>query len=260
MNNSIHLHSQSSRLALFTDEPLDSICETSDVIEFVLDYTVAFDENEVDLFSSYVSDSGLLIFAREKLKDSSDRTIALIVGTLKYSFSYDRLLMGFTAIDGINALGLPHLIEASSDLDCAVLLLANRRYKIAMQTLRSALECAIVHVYFSISGVSYDDLNERRIHPMKDKKRGMLNYLVEFEILQPKEAEELSFLYGVLSSATHSEYKYLDFKFEDSLSDDAFFNCLGLFREVCSFCIGLMLKMNEMRLHGIVNLREQDKK
>lgn len=228
----------------FKDEPLGRICQASDVIDFVEYYTIYLGVDEVSLFSSYVHDLKLYEVIGKLFPDPEEAMLEKTVGALKHTFAYERILEGLSGRDEVYAVDLPYLDEANSDLTCALLLIANDRHKAAAHSLRSALEVAVAHAYLSVKCLVYEDLRNWLIPPMKDKKRGMLNYLVEFEFISACQAEEVSSLYRDLSAATHSQHRYLVRNLEQPSEAGIFLRSLQNVREVSSSCIALIIRMD----------------
>jgi len=234
----------------YSNEQIDGICTRSDLIDFIECYSTSFDEDEVNLFVAYVHNSGLLEAMAKLFAEDNEKATSETVGTLKHVFAYGRVLSALAGRDFINAWGIPYLMEADADLNCSLLLLQKGHYKQSAQLLRSALEAAVIHAYFSISGVSYDDLSNREIPPLKDRRRGMLNRLVTSGLLCSAEAGLVSDLYRNLSAAVHSQYKYLTVKFEELFEPERFVLLLGLLRDVSIACLTIMENMRRVEENG----------
>jgi hypothetical protein len=234
----------------FSNEQIDGICARSDVIDFIECYSTCFDEDEANLFVAYVHDSGLLETAAKLFAGDNEKVTLKTVGTLKHVFAYGRVLSALAGRDSINAWGIPYLMEADADLACSLLLTREGHFKQSAQILRSALEAAVIHAYFTISGVSYDDLSNREIPPLKDQRHGMLNRLITAGLLCSPEAGAISNLYQNLSAATHSHYKYLTVRFEETFETEQFILLLGLIRRVSIACLTIMLNMMRVEKNG----------
>jgi hypothetical protein len=239
----------------FADEQLEAICSTSDVVTFVENYTIYFGDDEATLFVAYVQESGLLEMATTLFPQSAREARAASVGALKHSFAYNRLLHALAGQDDVNALRLPYLMETEVDLACSLLLTAKGYYKQSAQLLRSALEAVITHAYYSVLGIQYDELCNQHTPPMNDRKRGMLNHLSVFGLLNSVEAEAISTLYKELSAATHSQYRCLSIKFEETLETENFLQLIRHVRAVSTACLSVILSMDQMEVHGVIGPR-----
>jgi hypothetical protein len=228
----------------FIDESLDCITQESDFLQYVEDrISYCSWEDEVLLFNNFVRGSGLLYSVERLYKDDVPSAITATVGLLKYPFVFQRLLAFHAGVDSTNVWGLPYLIESENDLDCSLLLIRTGHYKQAVQLLRSALEAAVAHAYLSTAGVQYDDLCHQIIPPLKDRKRGMLNRLVAVRRLEASVATVISRLYSELSSAMHSQYKYLTVKFEETIETEDFIDALTIYSSVSRCCTCILLSM-----------------
>lgn len=234
----------------FQGELLESISNKSDCIKFLDDFTIYYADDDCILFLEYVQESGLMEEAPKFFKDSSREALKSTVGALKHSFACKRLLTAISGFDRINALGLPYMFEGENDLDLAVQLFSKRRYKMATHSLRSALEATVTHVFFTLKGVKYDDLCYTKIPPMSNRNCGMLDYLTETDFFSPAKAKSIYLLYRELSNATHSQYKYIDTKFEHISKPEIYMRLLKLIREVSIHCLWVMLIMSFLEANG----------
>lgn len=225
------------------DERIDVISIQSDVADFIEAHShYPLEEDETRLFVAFVRNSRLLEVATKQSVEYGSAAEAQTVGALKHVYAYRSILSMLAGVDDVNALGLPYLMEAEDDLQCALLLLGSCHYKQSVQLLRSALETAVAHAYFSISGVMYDDLPHQRIPSMN----GMLDRIVTFGLLGAVQAVTIHALYTELSSATHSQYKYLSVKFEEIHGPDRFLQAIGHVRAVSITCLLVMLNMTRL--------------
>ncbi len=200
----------------FSQEQLCDVSPASDFIRYVeadLGYDL-FWENNVELFIGLVNESGL-INAAHRVLGSGASIEPMIVQVLKYAFVFRLALNGLSSEDDANVLGLPHAFEACDDLECAMKLAADGHYKQSLQTLRSALELSVCHAYFSVAGLHYEELEATIVPPLKDRRRGMINRLLSCRRITTQAAEEIASTYSELSHATHSNYRYLNSKFEE---------------------------------------------
>ncbi len=122
------------------NESLDSIDESSDIVEFVEYYTFELNEDEAELFCDYIDGTSLL--TTTCIATMGEDIEEITVGTLKYTFAYNRFLEMFIGVDDINSCGIPYLLEAQTDISSALILLSKQYYKQTNQMLRSALESA----------------------------------------------------------------------------------------------------------------------
>jgi len=240
-------------------EPLSAVCGTSDLIEFVEYYSICYGQDELELFREYVQKFGVVKTAEEiynATSYSSGESLSRLGGTLKHAFAFDRTLTVLTGFDNVNALGLPYLLEAAVDLDSAIELLAMRRYKLSTQVLRSSLEAAVAHAYFSTTGLTYESLEklQPKLPSMNDRKRGMLSHLTAFKVLTQVEAQKIASAYRCLNAAVHSQFQYLEMRFEEFSHADFFSRTLKHIEEVSILCLVVMLNMQRMRIHGPINI------
>jgi len=237
------MHHLLSRLPLL-DENFEQLNPSSDVVDFVEYYTICLGDDELELFTTYVRKSNLIPFIEKAAPDLH----AALVGSLKHTFAYSRILTALAGEDDVNAWGIPYLMEADTDIESALLLMSNGYHKPTLQMLRTALEASITHAYLTVIGVTYDDLPTHYIPPMKDRKRGMINRLVAIRVLTSEQARSVSTLYCDLSNATHSQYKYLHNKFEEVNERAILANTISIIRSVAICCITVMLQMTRLHL------------
>lgn len=233
----------------FVDEKLETICDTSDLLEFLDWHTLYFCNEQVAEFLTYVHDTALLKLGQQISRGATNELEMTVVGALKHSFAYRQIVDGLVGLDELNIGGLPYLVEACTDIECSLLLLSKGHHKQSVQLLRSALEAVVTHAYFSTAGVTYDDLPNQRTPPMNNDGRGMLNHLEAIGLLSEIDAKEISTLYGELSAATHSQYKYLSVKFEVVSKVVVFAQSIRHLRDVCITCMSVILNMDRMDIH-----------
>lgn len=240
------------------DEPLSEVCSSSDVIEFVEYYSVSYAEDELELFTEYVHRLGIVDIVGNDFTGqvAQSRSIPGLGGALKHAFAFDRMLTVMTGFDNVNALGLPYLLEACMDLNSAIELLVKGRLKLSAQALRSSLEAAVAHAYFSTTGLTYDTLEnlQPKLPSMNDNKRGMLSHLAKFKVLNQPEVHKIASVYRRLSAAVHSQFQYLDMKFEDDSYENSVFRTIKDIEEVAILCLVVILNMQRMWIHGPVDI------
>lgn len=240
----------------FSNELLEEVSSESDFIRYVEDELgyLLWWEDGVELFINFVQETDLLKSSCELLKNHSPSE-AQIVGALKHPFVFGRVLTGMSGEDDANVLGIPHAFECYDDLVFSLQLASMTRYKQAQQSLRSALELAVCHAYFSVAGADYDDLPLTPIPPMKDRKRGMLNRLLACRRIEKEVAEGVVSIYGELSLATHSHYKYLNFRFEQIDEAEQFQRFLENLGVVSRLCLAVALSVKSITLYTCTPLR-----
>lgn len=243
------------------DEPLSEIYNGSDFIEFIEHYSISYAQDELELFLEYVKKFGVVDTAKEIFNDkdfSQGKPIPRLTAALKHAFAFDRILTVLTGFDDVNALHLPYLLESAMDLDAAIELLVRRRFKLSAQALRSSLECVVAHAYFSTTGATYDALENLRpkLPSMNDRRRGMLSHLTKFKVLAQTDAQKIASVYRVLSEAVHSQFQFLDMKFEEFSHADSFLRTLEHIEEVSIIGLIVVLNMERMWIHGPVDIAQ----
>lgn len=142
---------------------------------------------------------------------SEAQGLAGITGAAKYPFTLRRVLRGVIGQDMAFGYELPYLMEAESDLLAACTLAGHSFWKQSMQLLRSAIEVAVAHAYFGLRGDDYYRLlaNSRFRMPMFKGRGGMLDTLVQSQVIDESFAEECGTLYAELSKRVHSHVHHL---------------------------------------------------
>ncbi len=103
---------------------------------------------------------------------------------------------------------LPFLTEATQDIECSLYLMKGNYFKQSLQTLRNALEVTLLHAYFALNYLDYDELDsvlKQRQPPMKE----VIVNLRQYRVLTDKMEQQYFHLYKLLSSAVHSDLSKL---------------------------------------------------
>lgn len=131
---------------------------------------------------------------------------------LRYTFTLNEIVRSILSEDMINVLHFPYLLEAMQDLDGGILLSLNGCYKQAHILLRSALETALAHYFYSASGVGYEDIifkEDFRLPAFRFRPGNMLSSLQETKSIDDELFELLNNCYGCLNKFVHSSIDVL---------------------------------------------------
>ena len=134
-----------------------------------------------------------------------DETFGLMA---KYAIAWDGVLSSILQESGF--FSIAHVLEASTELDCSILLASNFYYKQGFQVLRSFLEHMVVQLYFceNESAFSAWKANQYRIPSFRGHD-GMLQHLVLRKVLSDELASVGAQLYGALNGAIHGKASQL---------------------------------------------------
>jgi len=201
----------------FSSEPLELISENSDFVDFLSYFTIYFGEEESTLFRHYLEENRVTQAGLHNVYGTFDMDLyKKIVDTTKHIFVYLRMLTGLGSQDMLNANELPYIYESESDFECSLLLFTSGKFhKQSIQMLRNAIEVVVIHSYFSFERTPYDDLKLRKIPSMSSTRSGMLKKLNEVGLINDTLRDEIVSLYASLSNSTHSQFSYLNTKFEE---------------------------------------------
>jgi hypothetical protein len=112
----------------------------------------------------------------------------------------------------LNGWGLPYLIESQIDLDCGLYLSLNGYFKQAQVMLRSSLENAVVHYYYSFQIINYDFLvanGNSRIPAFRAGPHNMLFDLLNAGCIDIQLFNSLGNCYGELNRFVHANLNQL---------------------------------------------------
>ncbi len=101
---------------------------------------------------------------------------------------------------------LTHLLEASSEIECSILLAEKLFYKQAIQILRNYLEELVLPLHFCANPEEFEQWKQGdyQIPAFRRRKTGLLDRLQDRSVLPPAVATEVSTLYGQLNGAVHA--------------------------------------------------------
>jgi len=225
----------------------------SDLVDFIESFTIAHGLDEQQEFLMYIEKVG---FSRESLlhiyQEIPTDLYEKVAKTLRYHFTFHRVFAGLGGEDMLNATGLPYLYEAAEDLTCTLSLGRLKYHKQSLQMLRSALEAAVIHAYFTVKNIDYDSLTSAlgNIPSMNNRTTGMLHHLLEKDFMKAVFADEIRSIYQSLSNAVHSRFPFVNTKFETDDDRDRLRYWSVQNQNVCLACIKLLLCVLKFESRG----------
>jgi hypothetical protein len=196
----------------FDRSDLVTLNEESDVIQFASVFDYRTDSDLCAEFRAFIDE--FCVPNRSSASSESDSDVRQdknVITAAKYPFALRQMLRGLVGEDFAFCFELPYLIEAEDDLLVSFELAVQAQSKQSIQMLRSVLEVTIAHAYFGVRGEDYDHLvaisNFRM--PSFSGPKGMVQSLVDSNVMPQTLAAECRSLYALMSKATHSHIGHL---------------------------------------------------
>ncbi|HEX8086563.1 MAG TPA: hypothetical protein VF529_19910 [Solirubrobacteraceae bacterium] len=202
----------------FEDQTYSAWTDTTDVFSFAealfsfRHLVVGFDGRQAEVDAPYVGESFIpaqrqriercLEEFRASAEDFDPYEDARLGGALKHD-------VGWRALESLvlqeaRYFSLPHLLEATRDLDCSLLLAARGFYKQSLQVLRGFLEAAVMPLHFSRDPGAFSRWQRGRYRtPALRGRQGILRELTNEGLIDDALADQAAAAYGTLSAAVH---------------------------------------------------------
>lgn len=221
----------------FSDEHIDDINLSSDFFLFLDFYGLYYVPDPLEEFQNHVQ-----TFRLDKFPKYLSARIGRII---KYTFAIQWLVVLNPDEAGVH--DFPYLVEIQNDIEYTILLAHKKQLKLSLQLLRNVLELIVIHLYFIYSGKTYDDIKNVIIPSMRRIKTGMLVQLINKQILGETEAAKIGELYGFLSSAVHSQFNFLHYRFEEYVESDHYWIWSENFCGVMEVILGILIHLCNRR-------------
>ncbi|AFK63945.1 hypothetical protein TKWG_21210 [Advenella kashmirensis WT001] len=243
----------------FSDELLAEINADSDFLSFLEFYSLPFGYDEFFHFKNYIQERNVTAILEEAPKSESSKIELRLIGAVKHTFAYGRLLTTLAGRGDLNALEIPHLFESEDDLNATFSLLKAHRYKNVDQLLRSVIELAVRHAYFSLENSFSSENHKTKSLSITNDRDGLVTKLISKKLLNNNEGKFIIALYRRLSIAIHSGYRYLTYPEEPVNQNKLFLQSLSNMQDVSLACIYIILNMMRVDLNNnIYRYRERD--
>lgn len=240
------------RLLPFSDERLAEINVDSDFLSFLEFYSLPFGYDEFLHFKNYIQEHNVMAILEEAPKSESSKIELRLIGAVKHTFAYGRLLTTLAGRDDLNASEIPHLFESEEDMDAIFSLLKARRYKNVDQLLRSVLELAVRHAYFSLEHSFSPENHKTNSLSITNEKDGLVKRLMKKKLLTDSEGKFIIALYRRLSIAIHSGCRYLTYPEEPVNQNKLFLESLSNMQDVSLSCMHIILNMMRVDLNNMI--------
>jgi len=243
----------------FSDELLSEINADSDFLSFLEFYSLPFGYDEFLHFKNYIQEHNVTAILEEAPKSESSKIELRLIGAVKHTFAYGRLLTTLAGRDDLNASEIPHLFESEDDMNAIFSLLKARRYKNVDQLLRSVLELAVRHAYFSLEHSFSPENHKTNLLSITKNRDGLVKKLISKKLLNNNEGKFIIVLYRRLSIAIHSGCRYLTYPEEPVNQNKLFLQSLSNMQDVSLACIYIILNMMRVDLNNnIYRYRERE--
>ena len=217
----------------FSDENIENINYESDFMTFLDNHGLYMIVDALERFQEY--------FRSLKPNEFPNYLFNSLVGIAKHVFAIEWVVC--LNPDEVGVHDFPYIFELQNDISYSILLARHGQLKLSNQVLRNVLEITVMHAYFLSLGKKYDDLQNITIPPMNGKKRGMIYHLVCCEIISQEEGNKIGELYSFLSSAVHSQWKFLTFHYEEYPTSDRYLLWIENFRNVLCLTLTMLLHL-----------------
>ncbi len=233
------------KLLPLSNESLCSIEINSDFVElcdpFPIYYLDIGGQGTLDQFFEYV----------QSLDFTVDSNNEKLIRILKYSFSIRRIIDSLSGEDMINALHMPYLYDSLNGISCSLLLAHKGHFKQAQVLLRSSLETAVAHYYFTVTNsLSLEEKREEinnRIPNFGTSKNSMVKYLLEKNLLTKSLGRIIIEVYSDLNRYVHSSISVMDFDFawepvnEDRVKSDWYKNASIVYDSILQIVLLMLI-------------------
>lgn len=248
------------RFVPFSDEKLAEITEDSDFVSFLESYSLPFGDDEFRLFKDYIYERDVVTISDKVLKSQNFiRVESTVIGAIKHTFAYCRLLATLASRDDLMALHIPHFLESEDDLNVTFPLLGGQRYKNVDQVLRSVIELAVKHAYFAIENRISSEAHKTKSISITRERNGLVKALVNNGLLTRSEGGSIVALYRRLSIAVHTGTPYLSYPEAPANQEALFLQSILNMRDTSVACIHIVLNMMRVDLNNMIHRdRERD--
>lgn len=245
------------RFLPFSDEKLVEITKDSDFVSFLEFYSLPFGDDEFCLFTDYIHEHDIVTLSDTVLKSDFIGVEPKVIGAIKHTFTYSRLLTTLASRDDLMASDIPHFFESNDDLNATFSLLKAHRYKNVDQVLRSVIELAVKHAYFATENCISSEAHKKKSISITNERHGLVKGLVHNGLLNSSEGEAFVALYKRLSIAVHTGTPYLSYPEAPTNQAALFLQSILNMQDTSVACIHIVLNMMRVDLNNMIH-RERD--
>lgn len=180
----------------------------------------------------HVVNLGFEAIQREKPSFAEDPKFGLMA---KYVVAWENTVQAMLMEGAF--FSIAHLLESMEEINCSILLASEFYYKQSLQVLRGFIEHIVVQLYFCDNPKAFTDWKSNQFHmPALRGKNGMLQSLVNKNIVDPTLASVGANLYGQLNGAIHSSEDQLIHRGALANKGSSLSFQEDRFQEWCDFC------------------------